>query len=354
MKNESMTTWYNVLDEYVILLKKQEKRAFEAALGIASPSTVIRWRKGATIPGPKHLEQLYALLPEKQRQEFVSLLQRDPRAWMKTPPSLRALVQEQSEPEDTHSPSLQRKLLDPFFLRILRVQREASERFWEIGTEILKEAVMRMETHPTRTGVQVTLAVCSVPQSDAKVRSLRASLALGTHPWPDYPHYEDYFLGAETLAGRVVTQRHSGRVLDLQQQGMSLPVTAMEHERSSAAFPILNKVGVAGALVVSSVQTGFFTGERLELIEVFADLLRSAFYDHDFRDPSSIDLRLMPKWSVQKEHILQLQPRVEAYYQKLLRQEDALPELPVIEERVRQEMECELLHLVGLGESPVS
>ncbi|HEU5383791.1 MAG TPA: GAF domain-containing protein [Ktedonobacteraceae bacterium] len=163
--------------------------------------------------------------------------------------------------------------------------------------------------------------------------------------WRDL-HTQDTFLGAESLGGYVVMRRHGVMVPDTSEKELLAPIHRMEHELSCAAFPIMREGCIAGALVVSSTASHFFSQEKLTLIEKYADLIRLAFYDQAFYPSAIIDLALMPPSYVQKQHFSTFRQRVNEEYKRLIR-ELSQEELTQVEERVRVQFEGELLSIAA-------
>jgi transcriptional regulator with GAF, ATPase, and Fis domain len=114
--------------------------------------------------------------------------------------------------------------------------------------------------------------------------------------------------------------------------------------QSCAAVPIMREGKVAGALLVSCRAANFFTEEKLTLLERYADLIRLAFSDEAFVDCSMIELALMPEQSTQKTAFSSFRQRVNDEYRRSV-QGESLEHLNLIEARVRQAIETELLHL---------
>jgi GAF domain-containing protein len=238
-------------------------------------------------------------------------------------------------------------MLDAFSLKMLRLQRDTPDRFWQLSGAILREALKQVETHPAQTGVEITIAKC-MPPRDGKVRSLRLLAGMGTPPWRGDLHTKDYFLGTESLAGHVITMRHGEMIPDTGEKGVQAPVQVVQHERSVAAFPIMRENCIAGVLLVSSTQTNYFMEERMMLIEIFADLIRLAFYDSEFHPITNIDLGLMPPLAFQRTHFANFRQRVESMYRRASRDESAsMRELIRVEEQVREQLEEELLAIAG-------
>jgi hypothetical protein len=66
-----------------------------------------------------------------------------------------------------------------------------------------------------------------------------------------------------------------------------------------AAFPILRHARIAGGLLVSSARDFFFTPAHLAIIEEYSYLISCIFEDEEFFDPAQIELRMMPRYTLQ-------------------------------------------------------
>jgi transcriptional regulator with XRE-family HTH domain len=325
-------TWRTYLDDLVHRMNSEEKQRFFRDVGV-SRTTVQRWRSGEDSPRAGNLERLLAVLPNAQRMQFLVLLQDDPRVWALLPEETRDLLA-QMPPDSIPS---------EVYASILRAGRNAPDRFWELCKIILRHAIVQLDPH--NTGLEIVVARCMPPRPDGKIRSLRADLAMGTPPWRADLHHEECFLGAESLAGSAVSSQHGEMVPDLLDASALLPVHPMEHERSAAAFPVMREGSIAGALIVSSVQAGYFTPQRLVLIEAYADLICLAFYDRDFYPISLIDLALMPSWMEQGPYFDTFRRRVEDEYRQSLQGRG--PELAHIEQAMLEHLEEELIRLAA-------
>lgn len=274
------------------------------------------------MPKAEHLERLLAALPAEQSEQLRRLLTKDPRtALLLSDMSAQVCI-----PAD-------------FYVQMFRLQRDAPDRFWLLCHAVLTRALTQLETHPSRVGMELAVARCMPPREDGKVRSLRMHVSLGTPPWRGDLHTKDYFLGAESLAGCAVARRHGEMVPDIQEKSQN-PVHAMEHERSTAAYPIMRENGIAGAFIVSCCRPHYFSPERLTLIEHYADLLSLAFYDHEFYPAAIIDLGLMPHWTKQQSSFATFRQRVEAEYRCTLHEGCDVNQA---EQRVQAMLEKELL-----------
>ncbi|HEU5375945.1 MAG TPA: GAF domain-containing protein [Ktedonobacteraceae bacterium] len=331
---KSVETWRLYLDEIVRRRTAPEKQHLYAAVGV-SRTTFQRWRSGENIPDAAHVYVLMNTLMEEERDHLHALMLEDPK--------VRSLL-------PMEAAFVEGRLADRIPLEVyeevLRIGRDTPDRFWLLCSTILSHALSQLETHPTLTGIELVVACCMPPREDGKVRSMRAYASLGTPPWRRDLHAQDTFLGAESLGGYVVMRRHGIMVPDTCEKALLAPIHSMEHELSCAAFPIMREGCIAGALIVSSAASHFFSQEKLTLIEKYADLIRLAFYDHAFYPSAVIDLALMPPWYVQKQYFSTFRQEVNEEYKRRIR-ELSQEELTQVEERVRVQFEGELLGIAA-------
>ena len=129
----------------------------------------------------------------------------------------------------------------------------------------------------------ITLVQCMPASSEGKIRSLRESMGLGTPPWPGDLERQAIFLGAESLAGYVVTNCRQAAINDLRANTSFLPAYQTENEVSALAHPIMYANLIAGCLLLSSTQPNYFLSEsRLALISDYAQLIALAFGPEQF------------------------------------------------------------------------
>jgi GAF domain len=332
--------WYTYLDEIVRRKSAAEKKQLYEAVHVTR-TAFQRWRSGQFTPGGAHISRLLNTLPEEERERLQALMMQDPKT--------RALL-----PSDTilkgSGPADQ--IPQEIYEEVLRLGRDTPDRFWLLCSTITFHALTQIETHPIQSGVEIAVARCMPPQSDGKIRSLREYAARGTSPWRGDLHIREYFLGAESLTGYAVMQRHGVMVPDARDDSIA-PVHWMEHEMSATAYPILREGGIAGALVVSSCVPHFFTEERLTLIENYADLIRLAFYDQEFSPAASIELAPMPSWQIQKRYFSSFRQRVHEEYKQAARSGQSLQELAQVEVQVRAAFEKELLYLAAQADEEI-
>src|SRR5205823_8355543 len=110
-----------------------------------------------------------------------------------------------------------------------------------------------------------------------KVLSLRELMGRGTPPWTRELEHQAIFLGAESLAGHVITSGHLEANQNLQNKNSLSAGYRGPWEMSAAAIAITSMGKVAGSLLVSSSQPDYFLPTRCKLIEQYAELIALAF-----------------------------------------------------------------------------
>lgn len=322
----SEVTWRLYLDEIVRLRSAAEKQQLYKAVGVTR-AAFQRWRNGENAPDASHISLLFKALSEEEREHLRSLMMQDPK--------IRGLLPtEVTSGRDTPS--------QLWLLKMLRLQRDSPDRFWQLSGAILGECLTALETHPILTGIELVIATC-MPPKNGKVRSLRAAVGRGTSPWRGHLHaLDNSFLGMESLPGYVVTKRRGEVIADLSESSLQIQVQEAEYARSAAAFPILmQEHGVAGALLALCTQPDYFTPERMTLLEIFADVIRLALSEDKFTS-YDIELGVMPSWTVQCRHFASFRQRVLFEHQKALREESS----PLhVEEQILEQIEDELLQI---------
>lgn len=115
--------------------------------------------------------------------------------------------------------------------------------------------------------------------------------------------HETMLLGAESLAGYAVSSSHLVAIADLLAPTNRFPASLGNWERSAAAAPITFEGRIAGSLVVSSTQVGYFSSLLQQLVSSYADLIALALDQEQFYDPAHIKLCLFPPQSKQQTYI---------------------------------------------------
>jgi GAF domain-containing protein len=152
-------------------------------------------------------------------------------------------------------------------------------------------------------------------------------------------------LGAESLAGYVVSRCRAQAIDDLREPHMLLPAYQTEYEVSAAAHPIMYANRVAGCLLVSSTQPKYFDSpNRLALIADYAQLIALAFTPQQFYPVEWVELQMMPPLAVQRQLFATLQHRTQRILQEAFATSHSLSREEA-EQLAWQQLEEELLHL---------
>jgi len=147
----------------------------------------------------------------------------------------------------------------------------------------------------------------------------------------------------ESLAGYAASAGHLIAVQNRFEQ-IWVPAQWTEWEESAVACPILASGQIAGCLIVSSTQPGYFLSFRQTLIQKYAELMTLAFLPEEFCDLQNIELQHMPSVEVQKQHFSHFRQRVSETMLKAIANRHPIT-LPEAEQIVWQKLEEELLAL---------
>jgi transcriptional regulator with XRE-family HTH domain len=319
------SSWQDLLKD--IISNPVEREQLAKAVGVRS-ITLYRWVSGESSPRPHNLRQLLSALPYEQRTRMAALLEQEHLDFS----------------ESSLSDSLD-QLEFPFVRQVLELRATTAEvvLFWTLCHKVFQHALRRLD--PERIGMSIRVVLCMPPGSDGKIHSLRESVGQGTPPWRDDLEQEAIFLGAESLAGYVVTSCRPAVVQNLTSESFRLPAYRAEHELSAMAAPILYASQVAGCVLVSSTQTDYFTSSsRLSLIADYTQLLALAFKPEQFYPPDWLELRVMPGFDAQRVLLASFRERVIALMKEAAQEERLLTHAQA-EQRAWQHVEEQLIHL---------
>lgn len=281
---QEASSWRALLNEIISNTKEKQRLAEE--LGV-QPITLTRWVSGESEPRQQNLRHLLNVLPQHRDQLLVLL---------KKEKGLNDLLDDFQEDTLSEIPS-------QFYSKILVSLATATPnmRFWNISDLILQQALSQLD--PNQQGMAIRIATCMPPSgSQQKVRSLRERMGRGTPPWPGNLEQNGMFLGAESLAGNVVTLTHPSIIENVDEEH-NLPAAREEYEKSCAIYPILYAGKIAAVFIVSSTQYNYFLpSSRTMLVQQFADLMALAFEPEDFYTTKQISLGVMPTAEIQKLH----------------------------------------------------
>lgn len=315
-------SWSSILQG--IIKSSGERQRLASALGVTS-MTLSRWASGESKPQRPHLIHLLQVVHPSQRPKLLDALEHqypDIQSWL-------------TEDTSEHIPA-------DFFAQVLNIRTTVTEslRFWRISEIVLKQALTQLD--PNRLGMAIKIVQCMQPDTDGKIRSLRERAGKGTFPWAADLEHDVLFLGLESLSGYTVEVRHIISNDNLQQSKTS-PAVQDTFEISAAAHPIRFEGRIAGCLLASSTQVGYFSQPRLNLLTTFSDLISLAFDKDDFYDPTMIELRVMPEPDFQRPILAQFRQHVTAKFQRAMHQQQPHVSNAEIEQEAWKDLEAELL-----------
>ncbi len=244
-------------------------------------NTIYRWMKGISIPRVTYLKHLLDALPQHRNNLTYAINQTFPGVL------------------DSLSLDLQdvRKDIYSRILDLACTTAEADVRCWQVIQEVFEYALLHLDAE--RLGISITLAKL-MPTWEDGIHSLYEANMRGTPPWPMTLESKAY-LGSTTLAGMAAMLQRT-QTWDALEVDDRLQVVVDEHEKSACAHPVMRAGNIAGVLIVSSTQAGFFakTTPYRSIVE-YAQLLNLAFNDKDFYAPEKLRLRPMPDLKYQRQ-----------------------------------------------------
>ncbi len=279
-------TWRDLLG--TIIGDPKERQRLIDALGVTS-ITLTRWVSGESDPRPQNLRHLLSVLPQ-HRERFVELLKKE-----------RGLGEFVNPVAEEVPPG---EIPAEFYARVFIARSTMTDnlRFWSTCNLILQQALGQLD--PDRQGMSIWVVKCMPPSGPyKKVRSLREVVGQGTYPWSGNLEQQAMFLGAESLAGNVVTLCRPGIIENLDEEHNLMPAARVDFEKSAAIYPILCAGRIAGVLLISSTQYNHFLLQtRTALAQSYADLIALSFEAEDFYAPEDIALCVMPTHNEQKQY----------------------------------------------------
>ncbi|QBD82279.1 hypothetical protein EPA93_42405 [Ktedonosporobacter rubrisoli] len=321
-----LSSWRELLGQIASSSADRERLANE--IGVR-PITLNRWITGESVPRPHNVRQLVQALPKQHRSRFLELL-----------------GEEQDLASDQLPTDPPAEIAYQFIMQVLDVLATSPDtlRFWTVSRLIIQHALRRLD--PERVGMAITVVRCMPPSSvGGKIRSLRECLGQGTPPWEADLETKSMFLGAESLAGYVVSTCYPRAVQDLAAETTLVPARRTENEVSAMASPILYANRVAGCLLFSSTQPNYFLSQnRLSLIHGYTRLATLAFDPSEFYPPEKIELYMMPSPAQQQQHLATFRQRVHTIMTEALNTHRLLNNMQA-EQMAWQQVEEELIRI---------
>jgi len=246
-------------------------------------NTIYRWMNGSSEPRPLHLKNLPDVLPEHRNSLFYAIRQTFP------------------ESHDTPTitiPEVSKDIYCQVLEQVYTIE-EPETRFWHVSQTLFEYALAHLDGD--KQGLAITYAALMPPGPNG-IHSLRESIMRGNEPWP--PSFESkVFLGSNTLAGAAASMQRI-QFWDSTEESSRLLVEVDEHETSACATPVMRGGSIAGVLIVSSTQPGFFRDSMAaKAVEEFARLLATALPDQKFYSYQYLNLRPMPALPRQRTYI---------------------------------------------------
>ncbi len=320
-------TWRELLGQ--IIENPREKQRLAGELGIR-PITLTRWAHEKIRPRLSNLLLLVKALP-KHRKQLIDLIPKEFPEF-----TAMALVVEDSPKEVPAS----------FYAQVLNALADLPQvvRFASVCDLILQQALEQLD--PNRVGMEITIARCMPPSplNGNMIRSLREDLGRGTHPWERELTEKTMFLGAEALAGYVVTFGRARAIQNHEEGQLWFPAHWVEGEESAAACPILRGGHIIGCLLISCTEPNYFLPSRLTLLQNYANLVMLTFEREEFYALDCVALRIMPSYEMQLSHFANFKRRVSDTMVQALRNRQPITVLQA-EQLVWQQIEEELIQL---------
>lgn len=305
---EMEQTWRELLGS--IIADPQERQRLASALGVNS-ATIVRWTHDETNPRLQNLNSLVQFVSPQYREQLQKLI-------VQEFPDFATFGQriEAEELEGKIPPEFYESVLDAY------TQTSKARRFFTVSSSILTKALDQLD--PNHLGLALSVAQCiSPPPGRKEVHSLREVTGIGTPPWQPNLTREALMLGIESLAGYTVTKGRS-LVAERGERLGFLPVRWEEWEESAAAGPIWFEGRIAGCLIASSTQPGYFLPFRQRLVERYAQLLALAFEPDDFFEQNALQLLPMPARDAQRIITRDFQQRLSQLILKASREQKAV------------------------------
>jgi hypothetical protein len=323
---ESGQTWRELLGE--IIADSHERQRLATSLGI-NPLSLHRWSQSETNPRLQNLQGLIKCVAPKYRTRLVQLL-------LQEFPDLAIAIDGREHVDAAE------KIPTEFYESVLDAYTQTRKdlRMFTVSNRILNKALAQLD--PNRLGLALSIAVCMPPSTDRKVRSLHEVTGVATPPWPSTLTLEALFLGIESLAGYAVTKGRSFAAENQTGQLGFSPVRWEEGERSAVACPIWFDGRIAGCLIASSTQSGYFLPFRQALVERYAQLLTLALRPEDFYEQDDIELLPMPSRTIQRGKVSEYRQRLSQFILEASRQGQPIS-IEETERHIWQQLEEELL-----------
>jgi len=188
-------------------------------------------------------------------------------------------------------------------------------RLTDVALTLFEHILQHLDS--AKGGLSATYAMLMPPREDGYIHALFEVISSGSPPWPQGTRSKA-FLGSNSLAGSAARSLRL-QLWDSLKQGNQLAVQIDDFEVSACAVPVMRGGLIAGVLIISSAQAGFFENPTIcEAADEYARMLGHALQDVDFYTYDRLLLRLMP--ALKMQHALLAETLVERsiqYAQKM-------------------------------------
>lgn len=318
LTEEKLSPFSSLLRQ-ILRRKRAEILRIAAELEVTE-NTIYRWMNGSSEPRLHHLKRLPEVLSEHRGNLTYAINQ-----------TFRGVLENISTGVRPVDKEIYSRVLD-----LVTMTEDADTRFWQITQAIFEYALLHLDAD--KRGLAITYAQVMPAHADG-IHSLREVVMRGNYPWPRQLESRVY-LGSTTLAGTAVLLQRT-QTWDRVEQSTRMQVSIDTLEMSACAHPIMRANKIAGVLIVSSTQSGFFRDPQAgRSVAEYAQLLGLALLERDFQPLSLLSLRPMPEIQWQRSEISRSYVnRIIAYARKY-----TIPRLEA-EQKIIQETEAEFEEL---------
>ncbi len=314
LEEEDLSQFSNFL-RHVLKHDHMEIARIASELNVAE-NTIYRWMNGRSEPRPANLKKLLEVLPEQVINLTYVINHTFPGVLESLSTGLREVQKD-----------IYRRVME-----LVTTTVDDDARQWQITQAIFEFALQHFDSE--RRGLAITYAKL-MPAREDGIHSLVETTMRGNDPWP-YALENHTYLGSTTLAGTAAILDRF-QTWDNFSESERFQVEIDEFERSACAFPVTRGGRIAGVLIISSTEPGFFNNPiASQAVIEFAKLLSLAFPEKDFYPFSLLKLRPMPGLKWQRAEISQSYvKRIMTYARKMgISRQEA-------EAYVRRDMEAE-------------
>ena len=284
------------------LQKKGERTRIAEALGV-KPRTLTRWITQTSNPQWEEIKVIARVFPELAPLIFQEFL--DDTHGERLKPHTGSHHHMLSDAESMLPGSL--------YAEILHIVTSQPDYYHIMSKNLLNFCMHALNQE--QAGIKIAIAICRPPDPQTLlVRSLLVRVELATSPFePTTLREPNLFLGAESLAGSVVTKQH-WEIVQMGATPETLPLELFPMGTRVIAIPMQRwGLGIAGCVLFGSMTKPL----NISQLQHITNLFGLMFPDTHFFSPESIDLDLLPNWTIQRTSFAHFRDRAEKIQQKM-------------------------------------